>query len=190
MTLIIGLCGPQHAGKSSIAKEAVHILTGRGISARTLSFADPLRSMLTALLLSSGMDPAQAAHALTDQTAKETPLAMFGGKTPRYALQTLGTDWGRALISPDLWVNIAMQNIAANPSDVVILDDVRFDREIEIILTRAGSIVEISRIGTAYSEVHLSAMRPAFRRGAPIPLYNGNYLHNVAKALLTKVLDR
>jgi hypothetical protein len=185
MTKIIGLCGPQGAGKSRIAAEAVKILTERGYLARVVSIAAPIRLALGSILMSGGMTSAEARHAMLDRDAKEQPLDLLNGKSPRYALQTLGTEWGRCLIAPDLWTDLTFANIAAAYDDhVAIIDDVRFDSEVEAVRAKGGKVVEISRIGAAYSDVHPTAMRPAFRSGEPIPLYNGGLPQEVARTLL------
>jgi hypothetical protein len=188
MTMIIGICGPQYSGKSTIAKAAVTLLTERGRTARIVSFAEPLRLMLAALMHSSGMKKADITLALTSPEAKEIPLACLQGKTPRYALRTLGTEWGRSLLGMDVWTDIGLMNIDANPVDIVLIDDVRFDSEIDTIRKRQGRIVEMERIGAAYSTTHPSAMRPRFQSGPPHSVYNSGLPHAVARSLLIKAL--
>ena len=68
------------------------------------------------------------------------------GRTPRYAMQTLGTEWGRDLISPNIWVNIVKHDILKIKGDVVI-DDCRFPNEVVMILGLGGVMVYIDRGG-------------------------------------------
>lgn len=53
--------------------------------------------------------------------------------TPRYMLQTLGTEFGR-VISPDVWANIAMQKgrekLYTEKADLVVITDGRFRNEV------------------------------------------------------------
>ena len=35
----------------------------------------------------------------------------WGGKTPRYLMQTLGTEWGRMMVDGDLWVELCCVRI-------------------------------------------------------------------------------
>ena len=37
---------------------------------------------------------------------KEHPCSLLLNKTPRYAMQTLGTEWGRELIGENIWTHI------------------------------------------------------------------------------------
>jgi hypothetical protein len=45
-----------------------------------------------------------------DRQLKETPLPVIG-KSPREIMQTLGTEWGRRLVNPDLWVCLAEREV-------------------------------------------------------------------------------
>lgn len=82
---------------------------------------------------------------------KETPCALLGGKTPRYAMQTLGTEWGRNLIHPDLWVFIwtryRRSEMRAFPRDRVVADDVRFPNEVDAIHELGGEVWRVHRPG-------------------------------------------
>lgn len=69
----------------------------------------------------------------------------FFGFSPRHAMQTLGTDWGRVHLRSDLWVKIAEKFILHN--EHVVIPDVRFDNEAEHILTMGGILINIQRPG-------------------------------------------
>lgn len=124
---IIGLTGKKFAGKGEVAK----ILS----SYTVLSFATPLRKML----LTMGVTQAEMAE-------KESIIPRFGA-SPRRLLQTLGTDWGRDMISPHLWVNIAREiaEWKLDHGQCVVFDDVRFDDEAEMIIALGGEIWRIHR---------------------------------------------
>jgi hypothetical protein len=132
---LIGLCGPIGAGKTFAAD---HLARDYGYS--RVRFAGLLKDMLRALGLSK---------IETDGDGKERPCKLLGGKTPRYAMQMLGTKWGRDLIDPDLWVR-AWEHRAAPYLDKglpVVVDDVRFVNEATAILRRGGVLVRIDRPG-------------------------------------------
>jgi hypothetical protein len=58
------------------------------------AFADPLKDMLvTGLSVTRERD--------LDGPHKHDPTN-YGGKSPRELMQTLGTEWGRELIDPDI----------------------------------------------------------------------------------------
>ena len=132
---LIGFCGSAGAGKTYAAE-----LLARDWGYSRVRFAGPLKVMLHALGLT---------EAETDGAAKDQPSAMLGGRTPRYAMQTLGTEWGRDLISPDLWLH-AWERAAARYLDQglpVVVDDVRFVNEAAAIMRLGGALVRIERPG-------------------------------------------
>ncbi len=152
---LIGLCGPKECGKSTVSKDLARLLLGLkphqqlhpSQSVRRLRFAGAVKAMLRALGLS---------EAQVDGDKKETPSELLGGKTPREAMQSLGTEWGRDLVSPDLWCNATMQLVDDSPDDVIVIDDVRFDNEAAAIRARGGYVIEIFRAGTSYNSEHAS----------------------------------
>ena len=54
------------------------------------------------------------------------------GQTYRYLAQTLGTEWGRELIHPDLWIMCLKYRLQKTYSPIII-DDVRFENEAKFI---------------------------------------------------------
>lgn len=130
MRRVIALCGGQGSGKTTLAK---YLVDAHGFT--KISFADPIYAMMSSLLRGD-------ARALP----KEEPLEALGGKTLRHALQTLGTEWGRAHIGDDIWVSAAIRNIQDAGADVVI-DDVRFLNEYEALLGVGAEFYKIHRVG-------------------------------------------
>ena len=143
--LLIGLAGPAGSGKSTIANAIVRKLDHAGI----YSFAAPLKAALKAM----GLTDAQL---YGDE--KDVPCALLGGKTPRHAMKTLGTEWGRGMIDDDFWVRSAMLRAdsprAAGMS--IVFDDVRFDNEAAAIIARGGTVFELRRPGVKASSEHAS----------------------------------
>ncbi len=130
---LIGFCGAAGAGKTFAA---THLARCYGYS--RVRFAGPLKSMLHALGLT---------EAETDGAEKDKPCALLGGKTPRHAMQTIGTEWGRQHIDADLWVR-AWERAAAQFLDAgfpVVVDDVRFANEASAIWSRGGILIRIDR---------------------------------------------
>lgn len=99
-------------------------------------FAGPLKAMLRAF----GLTDAQI-----DGDDKELPCGALGGRTPRHAMQSLGTGWGREMIHPDLWI-MAWARDAAKHAHVVC-DDVRHHSEVAAIKQVGGVIINILRPG-------------------------------------------
>lgn len=131
---VIAFTGLAGSGKSTAA---LHLVKNHGFE--RVRFAGPLKAMLAAL----GCTPAEI-----DGDRKEVPCDLLGGKTPRHAMQTLGTEWGRDLIAPDLWIRAweaaCAKVLAGKP---IVVDDCRFPNEAEAIRRAGGVIVQIKRPG-------------------------------------------
>jgi hypothetical protein len=152
---VIGIKGIAGAGKSTIAL----YLTDRYGYVRS-RFAGSLKAMLTAHLRECGIDDAEIER-MVDGDLKEVTSAHLGGKSPRYAMQTLGTEWGRQLISPTLWtdtVTSRLDAISANDNGRSVLDDCRFANESDFVHARGGWTIEvINAKGSATTETaHVS----------------------------------
>lgn len=117
---VLLLLGPAGTGKTTVAQ---HLQMNHGFI--RLRMADVLKDMLKAMGLT---------HAQVDGCEKEIPLAILGGKTPRYAMRTIGTEW-RNMISRRLWSDIIYERIkmlSVGHSDLrVVIDDCRFPHEVD-----------------------------------------------------------
>lgn len=139
---VVGLAGRARVGKSTAA-EILRRVTGGYL----YSFADPLRAMLRA---GFGIDMDQPQW----QARKEVPIAALGC-SPRYLLQTLGTEWGRELVHPDLWVIRARQELGAR-GPTMVLADVRFDNEADWVRREGGLVIHLERPDAPTVRAHAS----------------------------------
>lgn len=135
MSTIIGLCGYKRTGKTTVAEI---LCDNNGYFHE--SFASPLRWFVAETL---GMTPMQL------EEAKETPIAWLDGVTPRKMMQSVGTEWGREMIHPELWVRSLVQRIrpALDRGQNVVVSDVRFPNEATAIRNLGGVIVRVTRPG-------------------------------------------
>lgn len=144
--MLIGLYSPApQSGKSTVAS---HLFDRYGYS--IVPFAGTLKEMFRVLLLDLGLSRQEADLALYDE--KEKPLDVLGGKTPRHAMQTLGTEWGRQCLSSDLWVRAWLAQVEQAErvhQRNVVADDVRFPEEAAAIRAAGGVVVRIVRPGAA-----------------------------------------
>lgn len=138
MTAIVGLTGRKRSGKDTAAQ----VFEASGYT--SLSFATMLKAMLATMLEMQGVEEDTIFRMLHDDL-KEVPTPFLNGQTPRHAMQTLGTEWGRKLIHPDIWVDATMR--AAEQFDRVIIPDVRFPNEVEAVASRGGWVYRIVREG-------------------------------------------
>lgn len=141
--MIVGLVGPAGCGKTTAAVGLAMLKGGNFVRRR---FAAPLKDMLHALGLTKE-------H--TDGALKEEPCELLGGKTPRHAMQTLGTEWGRALITDDLWIR-AWRAALPTPDINVVIDDCRFPNEAAAIRELGGVLIRINRPGFVHAATHES----------------------------------
>ena len=151
MTGIVGLSGRAGSGKST----AADVLVDAGWS--RVKFAAALKDMMRALYRAAGLDDAEIERRI-EGDLKETPCPLLCGKTPRHAMQTLGTDWGRNMIGPDLWIGLARSRIEGHMLDgrSVVADDVRFENEAATIRDLGGLVVQIKRETGASVGDHVS----------------------------------
>jgi hypothetical protein len=146
--IVIGFAGPAGAGKTTAAR----VMTDLHGAVR-LPFAAPMKRMLRVFLEDQGVDP-ETALRMTDGDLKEVPTPYLGGATPRRAMQTLGTEWGRGL-SPTLWVDAWRRSIDrclavadGLESVPVVADDLRFPEEAAAIRDLGGVVVRTERPGS------------------------------------------
>lgn len=132
--IIVAFTGLAGSGKTTAAKRLVN---AHGYS--RMRFAGPLKDMLHALGLT---------EAEIEGDRKETPCELLGGRTPRHAMQTLGTEWGRDLICPDLWTRAWLIALDRQPNGLpIVVDDCRFLNEEQAIKSVGGTIVLVDRPG-------------------------------------------
>lgn len=140
---LIGLCSPLlGSGKSTLASELVE---AHGF--HRIAFAAVLKDMTQVLLTALGYSEARAHELVT--VDKECPLPELDGVTPRHIMQTLGTDWGRRMIHPELWVRawLGRTTTALATGRSVVADDMRFPNELEAVEQLGGLTVRVVRPG-------------------------------------------
>jgi hypothetical protein len=113
--------------------------------------------MLVELLLRAGVEDRDILRML-DGDLKEQPHPALAGRTPRYALQTLGTGWGRELMATDFWVRqfLIAQDTARHLGMAVVCDDMRFANEAQAIKDAGGILVKVIRPGVETHGPHAS----------------------------------
>lgn len=143
---LIGLYSPSPGcGKTSTA----HVLARQGF--QPVSFAAPLRSMVFSLLLDLGYTSGEAFTLLHD--CKEETLPEIG-VSPRHLLRTLGTEWGRQCIHPSLWLQSFKSRLGGLHQ--VVVDDVRFANEAQLIQQLGGELWLVRRPGCERPAEHAS----------------------------------
>jgi hypothetical protein len=106
-----------------------------------VKFAGPLKAMLSGFYRACGLNDDEIDRKI-EGDLKEEPCTYLCGKTPRYAMQTLGTEWGRELIGANLWTNAWFSKVDKVEGPVVT-DDCRFQNEAIAIQMKEGDLIKL-----------------------------------------------
>jgi len=141
---LIGIAGQARSGKDTLASYMLDNLDGIWLRS---SFADPIKEMLRAIGVDCSDD-------------KKAVVSDDYGVTPRHMMQTLGTEWGRHMIDGDIWVKAFAR---LNAGECVIVPDVRFENEAELVREHGVLIHLVGRGGIEGNHVSENAI--AFKPG-------------------------
>lgn len=115
--------------------------------------------------------------------------------TPRRFLQLIGTEWGRGMVAPGLWLNMWDMDCREVREDFgdrspIVADDVRFDNEAQHIRERSGRVLQLEReaAGSVSGSGHASekGISPEL---VDITIQNDGD-HGVLRARMGGILDR
>ena len=156
---LVSFVGEIGSGKSTAAK---YLVEHYGFT--YVRFAGPLKDMLKAIGLT---------HAQVDGDQKEVPCELLGGRTPRFAMQTLGSEWGRDCIGPDFWRNLWVDQVRTilNHGGRVVVDDCRFGNEDHAIRYLDGIHIRLDRRFPITDSTHVSESYKV--------VANGGVIHNL-----------
>ena len=145
--MIIGLAGYARSGKDTVAQILVD-----NYKFKRVAFADKVREFVYALDLP--MDPS-----FDESVTTKTVVNVNGWekaknfKTIRKTLQDVGLA-AREVFGPDFWVKQAMREIS--PEDNIVITDVRFPNEAEMVKKLNGQIWRVIRPGISAVNSHIS----------------------------------
>lgn len=136
--ILIGLTGKARSGKDTVAD-----YLAEHYRFKTTAFAKPIK------------DGCKAMFGLTDEHVygdlKEVVIPEYGC-SPRQMLQWCGTEFGREMVHPDIWLMQvrhqweAMRETAAETfHSGLVVTDVRFENEAELIRKLGGFVVHVER---------------------------------------------
>jgi len=131
---IVAFTGKMFSGKTTAAQFLVE-----NCGYTRIPFCETLKQMCAAMGLSDEQ---------LYGSEKNTPSTVFCGKTPRYIMQTLGTDWARKMIGEDIWVNLWEINVLKQMQKFeskIVIDDLRFPNEAKMVNRLGGKVLKIVR---------------------------------------------
>lgn len=136
--LLVGLHGRKFSGKDTVGVAAIESLL-----AATDSFAAPIKTGLSVMF-------GVPVRIFNDPALKDVARDDLFGHSPRYLMQTLGTEWGRDMVKRDLWAQLLVRRVKANAARgmnqrPIFVTDVRFNDEAEILIGLGGEIWHVNR---------------------------------------------
>lgn len=151
--IIIGLTGKKRSGKDTVAD---HLVKNYGFT--KLSFAGPLK------------EACQLLFQFTDDqvhTDLKEEIDPFWGVSPRVVLQYVGTDIFRnqmkdiiPQIGSNFWTTLAQKRcvdiLKDNKEARIVISDVRFQNEAEMINNLGGKVIKITRPSLKSVDEHIS----------------------------------
>jgi len=122
------------AHKAQVGKDTAADYLVKNYGFRKMAFAEPLK------------EAAKIIYGLTDEQVygdlKEV-VDSFWGETPRYILQTAGTNALRTHHRQDIWVMATKRKLLQDLSANWVISDCRFSNEAEMIKELGGFVVRI-----------------------------------------------
>jgi hypothetical protein len=124
VTRIIAIMGPAGSGKSTAAEYLVE-----RYGAVRYSFARPLKELVRRAF---DLTEAQVYGSQADKEAIDPRY----GHSPRWLLQRIGTEGGRAVFGESFWTDQALNLIRDEGPALAVIDDCRFVSEARAVLAR------------------------------------------------------
>jgi hypothetical protein len=150
--ILIALTGRAGSGKDAAAD---HLCEQYGFE--RAAFADTLKDMLCEMFNQAGLD---YAHIYEPDLKNEVIPEL--GVSARHLMQTLGTEWGRA-VRPDLWVVLLARRLgmhdlpnSAPVHDRIVITDCRFSNEAAWIASMGGHLLRLHRDQAGAVREHVS----------------------------------
>jgi len=172
--MIIGFVGYIGSGKTTVSRAAT---AGRE-DFQHIGFSDPMIEMMRALGVPNDV--------IDDKALWNLPLEILCGQSLRYAMQKLGTEWGRNCIHDDLWTNHAINRVF-NFRGNTFIDNVRFPNEFTKIKNTGGILIALHRQSATPHEnerMHESEMYiNELQQKCDVDLYNDGTIEQAVEGL-------
>lgn len=155
--ILVGITGKARSGKDTIAK---HLWTQHEFT--RIALADPMKRAAQQMF---GLTDAQT----WSDELKEVVIP-YWGMSPRQMFQKLGTEAAKGTFGDDVWAKRwRLSYDMLRETDHVVVPDIRFDIEADMIRALGGFIIEVRRgtglsgsTGAHASELGLSTLPEVF----------------------------
>lgn len=150
--MIIGITGFARSGKDTIGQ---YLVENKGFV--RVAFADAVRDAVYTLnpdVYSEEENTWETVQYIVDTIGWDRAKTEYG--EIRRLLQVMGTEVGRMLFGPNVWVNIADKKML--DADDYVITDVRFENEAEFVRSLGGIVVRVTRSGVEAINKHSSEM--------------------------------
>jgi hypothetical protein len=145
---LIGLYSPAaQSGKTTVATTL-----GYTHGYTIVSFASPIKYVIANFLCQLGYAANQATYLTT--VDKEAMIPELG-VSARHLMRTLGTEWGRECVCPDVWLK-CWEVQCRKVNGPIVVDDVRFPNEFDLVKKLGGRMWRIERPGVQRLTYHAS----------------------------------
>ncbi len=140
---LIGITGKAGSGKDTVADIILQQYPGV-----KRAMAKPIKDAFEAIF---GFDPDSISR-----LQKENIMPGFDF-SPRRAMQTLGTEWGREL-DADIWIELAHKNLyfLIGKPGYLLIPDIRFQNEAAWVRAQGGILIHVERPDVQEVESHAS----------------------------------
>lgn len=145
---VIGLTGYAQSGKDTVGTYLKNVYQYQRVA-----FADSVRDSVALLdpWIADGIHTFRLSHLLETVGWDEAKVKHY---EVRRLLQVMGTEVGRMLFGPNVWIDIAARKAAEH--ERVVITDVRFANEAEWIRSQDGVVVKVERPGVGAVNGHAS----------------------------------
>lgn len=143
--------GYKGSGKSTLAVAIHAALEKSGFTAQIRPLADPAREALSRAF---NID----VKYFEDEVLKNQPCEQLGDVIPRDMMQPFATEFAHSVFGKTVWCKAIHNMVNRNPTDFVIIPDVRFDHEYDYFqdAVTVDQTIFIEREGQVMSDTHIS----------------------------------
>ena len=150
--LLIGIYAPSPGS----GKDTVRRILEEDFDYHPRKFAYFIKAMAAELLRLCGYSEWRIDNVI-EGAEKERKLEPFG-RSMRWILQSLGDEWGRQCIHPDIWVKLTLLSIQQSmiTNCRLVFDDMRYPNEYQMVKDAGGEVWRVTRPDVEYSGDHRS----------------------------------